>query len=477
MFRRIFTAVLPILLLAGGGARAAPPTPGTDVYENVTLIDPATSRRIENAWILVKDGRISSFGRGPPPRAATGAHVHDLGSRFMLPGFIDGHAHITATGIQKVDFRDGKPIVTSETDDRITRHNARIALARGVTTVRNPGGDPIANARYDRMVASGAWTGPEAVHAGAIHEPPPFTGGMYAYPRSAAEWDADAAREAGLGMKYYKLYVDLSQVELAEGIRAAHRYGLKAIAHLDSVSWLTAAELGIDGLEHALPTSPDLLEPAARKRYVAGLGPDSKFMYRWFEQADYDGPLFQRLRHVLAQRHVAVDMTFVVNEIVYNLDDLDLAYPALERADMDPQVLAASLTALKAGAANWTAEDFRRARAAMSKVLEFGRRLHQAGVPMMIGTDAGGGLFYGRELVLTGKAGIAPWDVLRMATSQAADMIGLGDRIGRIRKGFEADLVILDSDPLVDLAAAEQVHAVIDDGRLLLPDELRREDR
>ena len=476
MLRRIFTTAWPVLFLAGV-AGAAPPAPGADVYENVTLIDPATSLRIENAWILVKDGRIASFGRGPRPAAATGLHGHDLGGRFMLPGFIDAHAHITATGIQKVDFRDGKPIVTSESDDRVTRHNALIALARGVTTVRNPGGDPIANARYDRMIASGAWLGPQAVHAGAIHEPPPFTGGMYAYPRTAAEWDADAAREAGLGMKYYKLYADLTQAELAEGIRAAHRHGLKAIAHLNSVSWLTAAELGIDCLEHALPTSPNLLEPAARKAYVADLGPDSKFMYRWFERADYDGPLFQRLVRLLARRHVAVDMTFVVNEIVYNLDDLDRAYPAHERADMDPQVLAASLTALKAGAANWTAEDFRRARAVMPKVLELGRRLHRAGVPMMIGTDAGGGLFYGRELVLTGKAGIAPWDVLRMATSEGADMIGLGDRIGRIRKGYEADLVILDSDPLVDLAAAEQVHAVINDGRLILSDQLRREDR
>ncbi len=113
----------------------------------------------------------------------------------------------------------------------------------------------------------------------------------------------------------------------------------------------------------------------------------------------------------------------------------------------------------------------------MPKVLEFGRRLHQAGVPMMIGTDAGGGLFYGRELVLTGQAGISTWDVLRMATSETAGLIGMGERIGRIRKGYEADLVILDADPLADLAAAEKVHAVINDGQLLDLAELRREDR
>ncbi len=200
-------------------------------------------------------------------------------------------------------------------------------------------------------------------------------------------------------------------------------------------------------------------------------------MYRWFEFVDYDGPVFQKLLRTLASRRIPVDMTFVVNEIVYNLDDLDKAYPAQERADMEPEVLAASLAALKAGAANWTPDDFRRAKLVMPKVLELGRRLHAAGVPMMIGTDAGGGLFFGRELELTHEAGISTWDVLRMATSQTADLIGFGDRIGRIKKGYQADLVILNADPIVDLAAAEQVYAVIKNGRLLLPAELRGENR
>jgi imidazolonepropionase-like amidohydrolase len=477
MLVRTIAAALAAALLAGGFAKAAPPVPGTDVYFNFTLIDPATSRRMDGAWIVVKDGRIASIGRGRPPAVTSSEHSHDLGGRYLLPGFIDAHAHITLSGVQKVEFREGKPVVTSESDDRITRHNARIALARGVTAVRNPGGDPVANARYDRRVASGDWIGPEAVHAGTVHQPPPFSGGMYSYPRTEAAWDADAAREAALGMKYYKLYTDLTEAEVAQGIQAAHRHGLKAIGHLNKVSWLRAAELGIDGLEHALPTSPDLLEPAVRQAYVAGLGPDTKYMYRWFELADYDGPLFQKLLRLLARRRIPVDLTFAVNDIVYNLDDLERAYPAQERADMDPQVLAASLTALKVSSTGWTAEDFRRARASMPKVLELARRLHRAGVPLMIGTDAGGGLWYGRELALHGEAGIPAWDVLRMATSGTASLIGMGKRIGRIKKGYEADLVVLDADPLADLTAADKVHAVINDGRLYLPAELRADAR
>lgn len=461
----ILTTAATVAALAGlsGGAAARSVPNGAEVYYGFTLLDPADERRVENAYVVIQDGMIRKTGAGRPPKTSDPKRMHDLAGRFVLPGFIDAHAHITATGIQKVEVANGAVAISMESDDKITQHNARIALSRGVTTVRNPGGDPIANARYDRMVASGSWLGPEARHAGAVIEPPPFTGGMFAYPKTEAEWQAEAARQAGLGMTYFKLYTELTEAELATGIRAAHAHGLKAIAHLDGVSWLRAVEMGVDGLEHALPTSPDLLEPEQRAKYVRR--PDSTFMYRWFELADYDGPLMRELVHQLAQKKVALNLTLIVNELVYNVDRQDQVYPASERVDFHPDVLGPAMSGLRRSATGWTPEDFARARAVMPKVLELARRLHDAGVPMMIGTDAGGGLFYARELALHRQAGIPTWDVLRMATSEAAQAMDLDDRIGRVRKGFEADLVILNADPLADIAAAGQVHGVITNGR------------
>ncbi|HEU5134988.1 MAG TPA: amidohydrolase family protein [Steroidobacteraceae bacterium] len=444
-------------------------------YSGFTAIDPATERRIENAWVVVAGGRIASLGRGSPPRGCDAARTHDLRGKFVLPGFIDAHAHITATGMQQIEVHDGVVTVKMESIDRITKHNARIALARGVTTVRNPGGDPEANARYDRQVASGEWPGPEARHAGAVIEPPPFTGSTFAYPRNDAEWDAEAARQAALGMTYFKLYVDLTEAELAAGIRAAHQHGLEAIAHLNAVSWTRAAELGIDGLEHALPTSADLLEPAARAAYLAQKEPTSKFMYRWFELADYDGPLIRRMAALLAQKKIPVNLTLVVNQLIYNIDDFDPVVPAQEMADALPEVLAVYLPQIKASATGWTPEDFDRARAVFPKVLAFARLLHEAGVPMMIGTDAGGGSFYARELELHVQAGIPEWEVLRLATSKTAALLGMGDRIGRLEPGFEADLVVLDADPLANIGNAAQVHGVLNNGLLLKAADLRRQ--
>jgi len=461
-----------LLLHLAAAQLATPETARADLYHGFTLLDPATEKRVENAWVIVEHGRLSRIGSGRPPAASDSTQTHDLTGRFVLPGLIDAHAHVTSTGILDVEMADGVPVVTMRIDERITQRNARMALARGVTTVRNPGGVPAANAHYDRMIASGTWIGPEARHAGAVIQPPPMSGEMFRYPRTEDEWQAMASQEAKLGMTYFKLYMDLSEQELATGIRVAHEHGLKAIAHLNRVSWTRAIELGIDGLEHALPTSPDLLEAEARAKYLAALDQTSRFMYQWFDLADYDGPLIRNLVDLLAQKKIAVNLTLVVNELIYHTDELDRVLPPFERKDIAPEVLAVYESQLRASATGWKPEDYQRARAVMPKVLAFARMLHAAGVPMMIGTDGGGGVLYGRELQLHREAGIPVWDVLRMATSGAAELMGMGDRVGRIKEGYEADLVILEADPLADVRAVDQVNAVIINGKLLKPSEL-----
>ena len=109
----------------------------------------------------------------------------------------------------------------------------------------------------------------------------------------------------------------------------------------------------------------------------------------------------------------------------------------------------------------------------MPKVLEFARRLHQAGVPLAIGTDGYGGTpVYARELALHVQAGIPVWDVLRLSTSQGARLLDLADRTGRFEVGLEADMVFLNSDPLQDITNVKDVDLVVTNGNAHSFDEL-----
>lgn len=175
------------------------------------------------------------------------------------------------------------------------------------------------------MIGNGNWAGPDALHAGAIIQPPPSGGDAFAYPTTPAQWDAEASAQAAAGMTYLKLYTDLTADEIASGVRAARAHGLTPIAHLDGVSWTRAAELGVAQIEHALPTSPELLDVEARAQFARD--PLGRHMFTWFELVDLDGPLVRGMIETLLERGIVVDLTLMVNEIVYNADRFDEIVP------------------------------------------------------------------------------------------------------------------------------------------------------
>jgi len=276
------------------------------------------------------------------------------------------------------------------------------------------------------------------------------------------EWDAEAARQAAAGMTYFKLYTDLTAGEVALGVKAARSHGLIPIAHLNAVSWSRALALGVEQFAHALPTSPDLLEPAARKRFV--VGPD--LMTLWWELAELDGPLISDLVASLAEARAKVDLTLVVNEMVYFGDEWESRLPELAGpADYFHPAQLEALEAAYAAFRGAPAPQLVRGKAVWPKVLAFARMLHDAGVDLMIGTDGAGGVGLRHELENHVEAGIPEWEVLRMATSGNADLIGLGDT-GRIAPGFEADIVFLHSDPIADVGNVQDVAFVLTNGKL-----------
>lgn len=452
-------AVICTLMLAGC---AIPPAGESDLYFGFTLVDPETRTQTPASWLVVRGGKIARVGNGIPPAGAY-RQRHDMAGLYGMPGLIDAHAHLVA-GPYVIKTANGAVSIDIAAADKYTRFNAAIALAFGVTTVRNPGGSTEAAARYDTMRASGAWAGPQALHAGRVIEPPPMSGGSIAYPKTRVAWDAEAARQAAAGMTYFKLYRGLAPAELEEGVRAAKAHGLIPVAHSEAVSWTRAAELGIRQIEHTLPISADLLSPDQRAKYKPD-APPSYGYFQWFQLADLEGPLVRGMVRALKEKDVAITPTLMAQDIISHADDLSPIFPSGELQYYQPESFASAKTNYDAIAKFWKPQDFAAARATWPAILRFIKLLHDSGVKLMIGTDGTGGApVYARELHNMTQAGISNWEVLRMATFGNAELMGLAET-GRIGAGKEADLVFLRADPVANVGNVRQVEAVVSDGK------------
>ncbi|GAB3029055.1 amidohydrolase family protein [Bowmanella dokdonensis] len=440
------------------------------LLHNANLIDPYSETHTADGWIQVKGDQIVALGRGTPPDAATPI---DLQGAYLLPGLVDGHLHLTAGPLQ-VSIEDGAPKISMKSDDEVTRFHALAALSSGITSAFSPAGDPIANQAYRDKQQEGQWRGPTLTYAGLTFDPTPIEGGSV-YPANVQDWRNEIARQKALGVTHIKLYQGLSETELARGIELAHEAGLKAIAHLDKVSWQVAVDAGVDALTHALPTSADLLPQTSRAAFESSLDPlSSKHLYHWFELVDFDAPPVQRLIRDLADKQVRVDLTLVVNEMMYFYPGLDERYPH-NGWQQHPKVAASWQSNLGASLYNWSEQDYQRAQAVFPKVLELMTRLHQAGVPLLIGSDSySGGPWFWRELALHQQAGLDNWSILQAVTSEAASKLELGN-VGRLKPGYQADFVILPANPLDDISAISGLTQVVQKGIRYDVQQLRHE--
>lgn len=450
------------------------------LYHNLKLIDPQTETILDDAYILVEGEKIIATGQTterladlPMVTAAT-AH-HDMNGLYALPGLIDTHAHVTLGPVQLV--MDAQPIyMKAVARPGIFEHNARYMLSFGITTIRNPAGDIAQSKDYVTHIESGTWRGPEMLYAGEVIDRSAFAfEGLVVRPSEELSISQIVDRQAQAGVHYIKLYEALTEEDIAEGIQAAHRHGLKTIAHLSDVSWTRAMELGIDALVHMMPISPELLPAERRDAYLESRRPGSFAFFEWFEAVDLESEEIQQMIAMLAESKIHIDATlsafkpaFWGNDAEWLQRDVDLVHP-----DMLENWTSSFRFDL-----GWQADDYQRAQAIWPKVLQLTRMMFEAGVPMTIGTDfampyVAPGISMMREMQLHRDAGIPAWAILRMATGDAARVLEIDDRTGRIQPGLEADIVLLASDPSTDLAHLAEVRAVIDNGRLYDPEALR----
>jgi imidazolonepropionase-like amidohydrolase len=409
---------LLVLVLAAAGAFA-----GDTVFTDVAVVPMDRDRILEHRNVVVRDGRIAAIGAEEPPEGAT---VIDGRGRFLMPGLADLHVHCWY------------------------EEELLLFLANGVTTVRNTWGKPM-HLRWRDEIERGERLGPVFFTTGDITDgrPPVWQGSTGV--ASAEEARTVVAAQARDGYREVKIYDRLSLEAYEAVLEEARGRGLRVTGHVpDAV-----------GIDRAL----------GRQDCIEHLDGYFHLFTRWEET----------LAKELARRTAAAGTwncpTLVVYEKVVAPDEAERLRARPEMRYVPPRLAATWDPRRDFRFKDMRAEDFRGLRPWNARRRAFVKLLHDAGAPLVLGTDAGNpfvvaGWSAHEELALLVAAGLTPFEALSTATRNAAEY--LGDDAGTVAVGNRADLLLLEGNPLEDVRHAAWPAGVMARGRWLPAEEIGR---
>jgi imidazolonepropionase-like amidohydrolase len=393
---------------------------GLVILEGASLIDGTGSPPRNDSVVVLKDERILTVtDKGSYTTYPKDSEIVNLTGRFLIPGLFDMHAHVA--GVLDLSY-----------NQTISENTLEALLDNGITTIRNPGGPTKESVALRDAVAAGQIKGPQIFTAGRLINGLPFpTRFVETIANTEAEVREEVKRQADAGVDYVKLYVGLYPNLVKTAIDEAHNQGIKVIGHLYLTSWTDAANLGIDALTHGVPVSPFLLSEDKREIFIEnGRGPFDHFL--WLNLVDLNSTKINEMINALVKNKIPVDPTLSI-------------YEAMLKDDPQNQHL-------------W------------SKVLQLTKILYDHGVTIMSGTDIPNfglipGISLHHELELLVKAGINPLNVIKIATSNGADALGILDDVGTIEAGKQADMIILNANPIINIRNIGAIEGVIEDGQ------------
>lgn len=387
-------------------AGVRPMASGTIAFVGATLIDGTGRSAIPGATIVVRDGRIVAAGAAGSVSIPDSAQRVNVVGKTIVPGLWDMHAHL-----MQIEW-------------------APVYLAAGVTTARDMGNTLSFVVPFREAVHSGRAFGPTMLLAGLIDGGGPNAFG--AVNATTPEEGRAAVRQYHeLKFEQMKLY-SLLKPDVVGAINAeAHRLGMTITGHVpSSLTLLAAVDSGMDQVAH-LPIRGDPQSDSVRMLIAA-----------------------------LKAHGTVVDPTASWGELGGHSTSERVAnfQPGVRRL---PSVLAPRIARMGANV------DTATAHARLARTLSIIKMLHDAGVPVVTGTDEGvPGFSVYREIELYAAAGFTPMEALRAATAVPAKAMRLDHEVGTLEPGKRADLIVLDANPLDAIANIRTVRFVMARGVL-----------
>jgi imidazolonepropionase-like amidohydrolase len=440
MLTRRHIGLIAVAMLAACSPKTPPAASDAKVLKGFTLIDGTGRPAAANSALITEGGKITWVGPADRLKAPKGAEVVDLTGKYVTPGLIDLHVHIAIV-------KDLKQDIANYTEDQV-KADLRQYASYGVTTVQVMGTDkdlifPLRNAQragrpdMARIYTAGQGVVFEGGYGGVV--------GLNQKVTTPEQAVAAVNREADKGADLIKLWVDselgtmpVMPPEVSKAvIDTAHKRGLRAIAH---VFYLADAkrllDQGVDGFAHSIRDQPiddatlsamkakgtwQLAGTLARESAMFAFGAPSPLLQDPFFRAAASPASLELLASPERQKTIAANPHYKTD------------YPKF----------------LAMAEANF-------------------KRELDAGINIGFGTDAGPpGRFPGfsehNELELMVDAGATPLQALTAATGSAGKFLKAD--IGTVEAGKQADLLVLDADPLADIKNTRRINSVYLAGR------------
>jgi hypothetical protein len=408
------------------------------VFSNVDIVDVEKGVLLEKQNVAVREGKISEVSSAPV--TTDGALVIDATGKTLVPGLWDMHGHFSLS--------DGI-----------------LNIASGITSVRDIGSVHEKIMEATEKYASGAVIGPHTYRSGFIDKASPYaTGDTVETLQEALErvdWYADH------GYIQIKLYSSIEPAWVEEIAKRTHARGLRLSGHIPAfMSAGQAVRAGYDEIQHI-----NMLF----LNFLAGDREDTRKQLRFTlygdkaGDVDLAGPEAEEFFSLLKEHDVVVDPTVAIfdTQLLHKAGNPDPTFAAIiehlpltvSRGLYNPE-----MEITDANEAAW-------ARSQVN-ALRMLRTLYEKGIRIVPGSDNMPGFTIHRELELYAEAGIPHAAVLRMATLDSAALVGAANRTGSISVGKDADLVLLDGNPLKDMSAVRRTLTVVKGGTLYRPDDL-----
>ncbi len=456
--KRVLQALLGLCVLwvAVPATAAGQPAAGrADVLiRHATIVDVAAGQVREGQAVATLGDRIVDAGDDAAVAARWKARrTIDAGNRFLMPGLWDMHVHF-----------GGGPELIAENQALLPLY-----IANGITTVRDASGDLGEQVlQWRGEIADGRLKGPRLFSSGPKIEglDPVWKGTIEV--GSRPDVDKAIARLQALKVDFVKITDSTLKPELfLYAVERARAAGLRVSGHIpQALTVAQAVDAGLSSIEH-LDYAWNLGvadEAQIAADFAAGRITRAEAAARL--DSGFNPQIAARAYRDLAARGVAVTPTLFVSTTIAGLASDDHANDP-ELAYIGPGIRATY---------NWRIERARKASAAetaarkahvkaLSALLPM---LRDAGVSILAGTDAGflnsfdyPGFSLHKELALYVQSGLTPVQALQSAVLAGPAWFGLSDQYGAVASGRMADLVLLDANPLADIAATRSISMVM----------------